>query len=176
MWNVSVSLNADNQIEVRVGSESRVGESYYLGLQSNSENHEFHPLEGTIQLLSEWIRLITELKDGQQLFLPFDFSDECTRWLTMYRDNRHVTIVFGWAGMEGWSISPRALTQYAHGLPGFMPDAPFHTQTFYLPQFISNLRNSLAILTAKAGHAKPLFADRLISGRDERSQITDPCT
>lgn len=163
MWNVSVSLNADNQIQVRVGSESRVGESYYLGLQSNSENHEFHPLEATMQLLSEWIRLITELKDGQQLFLPFDFSDEYTRWLTMYRDNRNVTVVFGWAGVEGWSISPEDLTQYAHGLPGFMPDEPFQTQTFYLPQFISNLRNSLAILTAT--QATPRFyPDRIISG------------
>ena len=56
MRNVSVSLNADNQIEVHVGSESRAGESYYLGLQPNSENHEFRPVEGTMQLVGEWIR------------------------------------------------------------------------------------------------------------------------
>lgn len=150
MRNVSVSLNSDNQIEVRVGSESRAGESYYLGLQPNSENHDFRPVEGTMQLISEWIRLLTDLKDGQQLFLPFDFSDEFTRWLTLHRDGRDVTIVFGWATVEGWSISPRDLSQYAHGLPNFVPDEPLLTQTFYLPHVLSNLRQSLAILTSQA--------------------------
>ncbi len=146
MHTVSVSLNADNQITVQVGSESRAGESYYLGLQPNSDNHEFRPATGTLQLVHEWIRLLSELKDGQQLFLPFDFSDEYTRWLTVHRDGREVTIVFGWATVEGWSISPRDFSQYAHGVPGFMPDEPLHTQEFYLPRVLADLRHSLMIL------------------------------
>ena len=150
MRNVSVSLNADNQIEVHVGSESRAGESYYLGLHPNSENDDFRPVKGTIQLVGEWIRLLSDLKDGQQLFLPFDFSDEYTRWLTMLREGRDVTVVFGWATVEGWSISPKDLSQYAHSLPNFMPDEPLHTQTFYLPNVLSNLRHSLAILASPA--------------------------
>ncbi len=150
MRNVSVSLNADNQIEVHVGSESRAGESYYLGLHPNSENDDFRPVIGTMQLVGEWIRLLSDLKDGQQLFLPFDFSDEYTRWLTMLREGRDVTVVFGWATVEGWSISPQDLSQYAHSLPNFMPDEPLHTQTFYLPNVLSNLRHSLAILASPA--------------------------
>ncbi len=150
MRNVSVSLNADNQIEVHVGSESRAGESYYLGLHPNSENDDFRPVKGTMQLVGEWIRLLSDLKDGQQLFLPFDFSDEYTRWLTMLREGRDVTVVFGWATVEGWSISPKDLSQYAHSLPNFMPDEPLHTQTFYLPNVLSNLRHSLAILASPA--------------------------
>ena len=150
MRNVSVSLNADNQIEVDVGSESRAGESYYLGLHPNSENDDFRPVKGTMQLVGEWIRLLSDLKDGQQLFLPFDFSDEYTRWLTMLREGRDVTVVFGWATVEGWSISPKDLSQYAHSLPNFMPDEPLHTQTFYLPNVLSNLRHSLAILASPA--------------------------
>ena len=149
MRNVSVSLNADNQIEVHVGSESRAGESY-LGLHPNSENDDFRPVKGTMQLVGEWIRLLSDLKDGQQLFLPFDFSDEYTRWLTMLREGRDVTVVFGWATVEGWSISPKDLSQYAHSLPNFMPDEPLHTQTFYLPNVLSNLRHSLAILASPA--------------------------
>ena len=156
MRNVSVGLNPNNQIEVRVGSDSRAGESYYLGLQPGSENHESRPVEGTVQLVGEWIRLLTTLKDGQQLFLPFDFSDEYTRWLTLHREGRNVTIVFGWATVEGWSISPRDLSQYAHGLPNFMPDEPLLTQTFYLPQVLCNLRQSLATLTAQSRHSESL--------------------
>ena len=151
MRNVSVSLNSDNQIEVRVGTESRAGECYYLGLQPNGEYIDFRPVEGTIQLLRAWIRLLADLPDGRQLFLPFDFSDEYTRWLTLQRECRHVTIVFGWATVEGWSISPLDLSQYAYSLPEFMPDEPLHTQTFYLPRVLSELRHSLAILAEKAG-------------------------
>jgi hypothetical protein len=149
MRNVSVSLNADNQIEVVVGTESRTGESYYLGLQPNGEAGDFRPVEGTIQLLRMWIRLLVDLPDGQQLFLPFDFSDEYTRWLTLRREFRYVTIVFGWASVEGWAISPSDLSQYANCLPDFMPDEPLHTQTFYLPRVLSNLRHSLAMLNEK---------------------------
>ena len=150
MRNVSVSLNADNQITVTVGSESRAGESYYLGLQPNTENHEFRPATGTVQLVSEWIRLLTELKVGQTLFLPFDFSDEYTRWLHVHREGRHLTVVFGWATVEGWAISPQDLSQYADGLPGFMPDEPLITQTLYLPRVLSDLRHSRELLTSQA--------------------------
>ena len=150
MRNVSVSLNADNQITVTVGSESRAGESYYLGLQPNSENHEFRPATGTVQLVSEWIRLLTELKVGQTLFLPFDFSDEYTRWLHVHREGRHLTVVFGWATVEGWAISPQDLSQYADGLPGFMPDEPLITQTLYMPRVLSDLRHSRELLTSQA--------------------------
>lgn len=146
MRNVSVSLNADNQIHVQVGNESRAGESYYLGLQPASENHDFRPATGTMQLVGEWIRLLSDLKDGQQLFLPFDFSDEFTRWLAINREGLNVTIVFGWATVEGWSIMPNDLSQHAYGLEGFMPDEPIFMQTFYLPRVISDLRNCFAIL------------------------------
>lgn len=155
MRNVSVSLNADNQITVQVGSESRAGESYYLGLQPNSENHEFRPATGTMQLLTEWIRLLTALGDGQTLFLPFDFSDEYTRWLHVHREGRHVTIVFGWATVEGWAISPHDLSQYAEALPGFMPDEPLITQTLYLPRVLSDLRSCRELLAAQS--AQELF-------------------
>ena len=154
MRNVFVNLNSNCQIEVQVGTEFRVGESYYLGLQADDEGSGDHPVEGTHQLVSEWIRLLTELDDGAQLFLPFDFSDEFTRWLTMHRDGRDVTIVFGWATIEGWSIPTRDLSLYAHGVPGFVPDEPLYTQTFYLPRVLSNLRHSLALLAAEVERGK----------------------
>ena len=150
MRNVSVSLNADNQIEVHVGSESRAGESYYLGLQVDSDSHEFRPADGIAQLLREWIRLLIELKDGRQLFLPFDFSDEYTRWLSVQREGCDVAIVFGWSTVEGWAISPGDFTQYAHGLPGFMPDEPLQAQTWYLPNVLSGLRQSLAVVAEQS--------------------------
>ena len=165
MRNVTVILNADNQIVVQVGTESRAGESYYLGLQPNSETHEFRPATGTRQLVSEWIRLLSTLRDGEQLFLPFDFSDEYTRWLHCHREARNVTIVFGWASVEGWAISPKDLSPHAHGLPGFMPDEPLICQTFYLPRILNDLRHSVSILDRQAEYelSHRSSADRLIT-------------
>ncbi len=150
MRTVSVILNADNQIKVTLGSECRAGESYYLGLQPNSENAEFRPASGTLQLVNEWIRLLSDLPDGLQLFLPFDFSDEFTRWVTLHRTGRMAEVTFGWATIEGWAISPADLSTYAYGLPGFTPDEPMHLQTFYLPRLISDLRQSRQLLAAQA--------------------------
>lgn len=162
MRNVTVSLNADNQITVQVGSESRAGESYYLGLQPNSEHHEFRPATGTMQLVTEWIRLLTGLGNEQTLFLPFDFSDEYTRWLHLHREGRNVTIVFGWATVEGWAISPQDLSQYAEALPGFMPDEPLITQTLYLPRVLSDLRSSRELLASQAAR------EQFHAGSDDR--------
>jgi hypothetical protein len=72
----------------------------------------------------------------------------------MHRDERHVTVVFGWAAIEGWSIPTNDLSPYAHSVPGFVPDEPLYTQTFYLPRVLSSLRNSLAHLVAKDEKAK----------------------
>ncbi len=163
MRNVSVSLNPNNQIDVTIGSESRAGESYYLGLQPNSETAGFRPAAGTLQLVNEWLRLLIELRDGQQLFLPFDFSDEFTRWVTVHRQGRMAEVAFGWATIEGWAISPADLTPYAHGLPGFTPDEPMHLQTFYLPRIIRELRQCREILATQAARERlhPTTNDRL---------------
>jgi len=152
MRNVSVRLSAHNQIEVRVGNESRTGETYYLGLQSDHHAEPCGPVTGTLKLVTEWIRLLSELRDGEQVFLPFDFSDEYTRWLTLTRDARDVSVVFGWANIEGWAIPPSDFSQYAHELPEFVPDEPFYSQSFYLPAVLSDLRHCRAVLEAMAVH------------------------
>ena len=76
--------------------------------------------------------------------------DEYTRWLTLRRENRDLSVAFGWATIEGWAISPSDLSEYASGLPGFMPDEPIVLQTFYLPRFLSNLRQCQALLHDKS--------------------------
>lgn len=140
MRNVSVGVNADNQIVITIGTESRAGETYYLGLQPDSESHDFRPALGTLQLVSEWIRLLSDLPENQPQFLPFDFSDECTRWMMLRRTGREIEITLGWAVVEGWAISVRDLSLYRSQPAGFRPDEPLVTQTFYLPRVLSNLR------------------------------------
>lgn len=148
MRTVSVSLNGNNQIELRVGSESRTGECYYLGLEPDSAESQFNPRRGVARLLRQWLNLGCRLEDDGQLFLPFDFSDEFTRWLTIRRTGRDATIVLGWAPVEGWAISLDDFSEFALGLPGFSADEPLVAQSFYFPRVLSDLRASIATLDA----------------------------
>jgi hypothetical protein len=149
MRTVTVRLNSDNQITVGVGTESRTGECYYLGLHQGGSHGDYQPLAGTARLLRSWLSLVCGLRDGDPLFLPFDFSDEYTRWLALQRTADEVTVVTGWAAIEGWAISPADFSEFAHGLPGFMPDEPLVAQSFYLPRVLSDLRHSLAVLESQ---------------------------
>jgi hypothetical protein len=83
----------------------------------------------------------------------------------MHREGRNLTVVFGWATVEGWAISPQDLSQYADSLRGFMPDEPLITQTLYMPRVLSDLRHSRELLASQAAreqfHAKP--DDRLLT-------------
>jgi len=99
--------------------------------------------EGVRELLRGWLSVLMQMSDGEQVFLPFDFSDEYTRWLTVHRRDREATVVFGWADVEGWAISPTNPAEYSKALPGFQPDDPLHVQTFYLPGLIGDLRCAL---------------------------------
>ena len=143
MWKLTVEANPHNQIAVALGSESRVGECYYLGLTDSATGTE--PGAETVraglrQLLSGWLVLLQRLSDGQQVFLPFDFSDEYTRWISVRRSGADAEVVFGWAAVEGWAISLQDFSELSCSLTGFCPDEPLVSQQVYLPRLIQQVR------------------------------------
>lgn len=140
---VVVSLDADRRIVVRIGDETRIGDSYYLGIDRESPDHNCSPAVGLRRLLQAWIRELSS-DNGDLIYLPFDFSDEYTRWLACQKIADQILVVFGWAEVEGWAISPSDFSQFARAVPEFNPDEPLHVQQFYLPRFLSQLRQSLA--------------------------------
>ncbi len=148
MRNLTVRLTCDNQIEVHLGTESRTGECYYLDLQSGTESVATADgvIGGLRLLLGGWLALLTELADGGQVFLPFDFSDEYTQWMTVQRVGREAAVVFGWASIEGWAISIRDPSTYSVAAAQFQPDDPVYVQTFYLPRLIGDLRHAICCL------------------------------
>lgn len=149
MRNLTVRLTCDNQIEVQLGTESRTGECYYLDLRTETESGGESAaglVSGVRLLLAGWLTLLTELADGEQVFLPFDFSDEYTQWITVHRSGRDVSVVFGWANIEGWAISIRDPSSYSAAAAQFQPDEPLYVQTFYLPRLIGDLRHAVGSL------------------------------
>ncbi len=142
---VMVHLDAENHIVVQAGEVSKLGNSYYLGLDPSSPDHNCSPKVGLKRMLTAWIRELSS-DEGDLIYLPFDFSDEYTRWLACQKISDQVLIVFGWAEVEGWAISPSDFSQYAHAVPGFSPDEPLLVQQFYLPRFLAQLRRSAATI------------------------------
>ncbi|MFM8479552.1 MAG: hypothetical protein ACKOEO_27505 [Planctomycetaceae bacterium] len=132
MRTLAIRLNSSNQIEVRCGTESRCGECHYLetgftlNADSTTANEPSHSQLNTAirQLLREWHRVLSSLEDGGLIWLPFDFSDEITKWLAVQRSGDEATLVFGRAPVEGWAIDPRNLADLPRTIPGFVPDEP----------------------------------------------------
>lgn len=139
---VEVSLTDAEQFSVRVGEEQRSGELYYLGIDPQAADHDCSPAVGLSNLISGWIAELIAAEDGHILYLPFDFSDEFTRWLACEKSGSEVTCVFGMAEVEGWSFSPSDFSGLAKSLQGFQADVPTNPQTFYLPRLLSDLRQS----------------------------------
>ena len=143
-FTAEVSLSDNEQFRVRIGDEERSGELYYLGIDPRNKDHDCSPDIGLRRLIDGWIETIIESPDNQMFYLPFDFSDEFTRWLACEKSASEMTVVCGWAEVEGWSFSPSEFREQASALTGFQPDDPVHPQTFYVPRFLSNLRSCRA--------------------------------
>ena len=93
-----------------------------------------------------WIQILGEADDGELVYLPFDFADEYTKWIACQILGNEVSMVFGWAPVEGWSISPPEITALSRQVTSFNPSEPLTIQVFYRPRVLSLLRRSLALL------------------------------
>lgn len=143
---ISIRLLDAEQLLVTIGEERRVGHLYYLGLDPESRHEECSVASGLRRLIETWIEVVLEAKPGALFYLPFDFSDEFTRWVACQKSQYTIDCVFGWAPVEGWAFSPADFRQYAAELQDFQPDEPVHPQTVYLPRFLSGLRQSCSNL------------------------------
>lgn len=151
MRTVTVRLNSSNQIEVRCGTESRCGECHYLDTGTSPENSCTSIAEPSRQLLEsalrsllrEWQRALQSLADGGLIWLPFDFSDESTRWLAVQRTGDEAALVFGWAPVEGWAINPTNLGDLPRSITGFVPDEPLVVEVCGFNALLEDLEAAL---------------------------------
>lgn len=141
-----IRLTDESRFEVSLGDEKRFGDLYYLGLDSGEGEPEVRPEVGLRRLLQSWIDVIAEAEDGARLCLPFDFSDETTRWIHCRRVSSDLHAYFGWAPVEGWSFSPTDFRRYLSGPPGFQPDEHGAVHRIYIPCFLAGIRSAMASL------------------------------
>lgn len=146
---IDLQLLPDDQFRLRFGKECRTGSLYYFGIDPHSVEHNRSAEKNLAVLIKRWIVLLLEQPIGRPLFLPFDFADECTRWLACEKkETSEIIVVSGWAPVEGWAIGPSDFRDYAQSLPGFQADEPFRSQIFYLPRILAEFRRVVGQLTA----------------------------
>jgi len=74
------------------------------------------------QLLEQWLAAVEQLPDGGTVYLPYDFSDQCTGWLCCCRSGDEVDVSWGWADVEGYALSPSAAGDLFERPSGFQAD------------------------------------------------------
>ena len=139
-----IHITDGEQFQVRIGNEVRSGDLYYLGIDPRNRDHNCSADIGLMRLIEGWVETIVANKHNCIFYLPFDFSDEFTRWLACEKHGAEITVVFGWAEVEGWSFSPSDFREQSRDLNEFRADEPANPQTFYTPRLLSNLRRCRA--------------------------------
>jgi hypothetical protein len=143
---IDLQFTSADEFTLRIGSEQRTGSLYYLGIDPRAPDYNCTPCTGLARLLRNWIEHLLHTDTPNPVFLPFDFTDETTQWIACETSDNTIHMVFGWAHVEGWAISPSDFGQYATSLPDFTPNEPTLIQSFYLPRFLNELRHQIAWL------------------------------
>ncbi|MEZ4373110.1 MAG: hypothetical protein AB7K71_23535 [Polyangiaceae bacterium] len=102
-------------------------DSYYFALDNRllPEQEDDEKIRLVMRrLLEQWLEAARSLSDGSQAFLPFDLSDQCSRWIRCERRGDDFALALGWSDTEGWSFSPSDIGELLFALRNFHADTP----------------------------------------------------
>jgi len=116
--------DGDERLVLRFGDWEHVCDEYYLALDRG-----IAPGDGSAtkvrrvlaRLLEQWRNVLSEAQATCDVFLPFDFADQCTAWLRAHVTLHDVTLQPGWSDLEGWSFFPSDITAHVRCLTDFEP-------------------------------------------------------
>ncbi|MFH8737934.1 MULTISPECIES: hypothetical protein [unclassified Streptomyces] len=113
-----------DDLVLSLGTWQHVSDSFYFANDPTTTATKNVPQQ-LAGLLEQWVELVRELTPtGGTVFLPFDFSDECTGWLRVTsQDGRIARVEAGWSLIQGWSFNPSDITDMAHRVSDFAPEA-----------------------------------------------------
>jgi hypothetical protein len=134
-----------DDLVLRIGDSVWRCDSYYLLidreiLPDDEDSSKVRVVLHT--LLKSWRKAIEDLTDGTTVYLPYDFSDECSAWLACELVKAELLIRRGWADVEGWSIFPSAPPAPVTRPVGFRPDAGAWTMS--VEDFLKGIDRSIA--------------------------------
>ncbi len=72
------------------------------------------------ELITSWNKKQSELKNGEIIYLPIDFSDQGTGCIKVEKNN-DLKLTYGISGQEGWSVNPITPNEYYESITDFYP-------------------------------------------------------
>jgi hypothetical protein len=134
-----------DDLVLRFANQRWVCDSYYLVLDRellpDRENAD-KVRAVLLRLLEQWLVAVERLPDGGTAYLPYDFSDQYTGWLSCHRSGDEAVVSRGWANVEGWSFFPSAAGDLFHSPRGFRVDGP--TVQGSVSELVEAVRGALA--------------------------------
>ena len=109
-----------NDLVLRLGPDAWRADSYYLALDDDMlpESEDAGKVVAVLnRLLDQWAAAVAGLTDGGVVFLPYDFSDQCTAWLRCRLEGDMLHVQRGWSELEGWSFSPSQVGDLLMSVP-----------------------------------------------------------
>jgi len=113
-----------DDLVLRLGTWAHRSDSYYYELD-HPAGHPPDEARAIKELLASWVTAIEGCADGDEVFLPHAFFDQCSGWLRCTRRGDAFEIVDGWSGIEGWSMYPSDFTDKADAMSDFRVDGDF---------------------------------------------------
>ncbi|MFJ2058038.1 hypothetical protein ACIOMM_19085 [Streptomyces sp. NPDC087908] len=111
-------------LRLHLGTYNHFCDSYYLVIdESPAASRRLGA--NLARLLEQWRNQVDELKGmGGTVYLPYDFSDQCTAWLRVTSADGHDAEVHaGWSLVEAWGIEPSNYVATSPEITDFEPIA-----------------------------------------------------
>ena len=99
----------DNQ-SITISGKSVPYDPYYFSVASDDDNTDYRAVVKSV--LSQWAKEIEQIKEGEQLFLPFGIYDECLECFFVTCNGKYITLKRTWLMIEGYTLNLRYLHEF----------------------------------------------------------------
>ncbi len=128
---ISFEFNDNNtghkDLYLHFAGDTWICDSYYLALDQAilPELEDGTKIRSVLcSLLQQWIDALKRLSKEESVYLPFDFSDQSTRWLECSLVNNETVVSLGYSMTQGWALTPSKLGDLTQRPRGFVVDGP----------------------------------------------------
>jgi hypothetical protein len=117
-------LHGDLVLEI--GGEHWRCDSYFLWCENPKPDADHAAIVTSVlaKLIDQWVTALCGLVPGSSCFLPYDFSDQFTRWLRCTLEGSDLVVQRGWSEIEGWSFAPSDIGELLANVPDFRSEGP----------------------------------------------------
>lgn len=147
---ISIDKNSSGHrdMHVRIGSWKTVCDSYYLW-SDPIYSDDFPKKDWCVLklLVNQWYSLVLQMKDGESVLLPFDFSDEyIASFKVICIRNEVILSIVATKDPDGTGINPSAISNFAKSNPSLMElSQRFQYSTTYIrKQLLEELQNLIS--------------------------------